>query len=106
MTAAELSSSFTELKKLKFLWITASNLNEEIPDTIGEMEALVHLNLSINNLTEIGEKARQSESSKEQFTFPILFPNSEQWTQKRCGRTNKMPLPQDKSRMRGCSKKA
>ncbi|KAK7822718.1 putative leucine-rich repeat receptor-like protein kinase [Quercus suber] len=48
---AELPSSFTELKKLKFLWITASNLNEEIPDTIGEMEALVHLNLSINNLT-------------------------------------------------------
>ncbi|KAL4651865.1 hypothetical protein ACB092_01G191700 [Castanea dentata] len=51
MTAAELPSNFTELKKLKFLWITASNLNGEIPETIGEMEALEHLDLSINNLT-------------------------------------------------------
>nr|XP_023903105.1 receptor-like protein kinase HSL1 [Quercus suber]POE46778.1 receptor-like protein kinase hsl1 [Quercus suber] len=51
MTAAELPSSFTKLKKLKYLWITASNLNGEIPDTIGEMEALEHLDLSINNLT-------------------------------------------------------
>nr|XP_023923984.1 receptor-like protein kinase 5 [Quercus suber] len=51
MTAAELPSTFTKLKKLKYLWITASNLNGEIPDTIGEMEALVHLDLSINNLT-------------------------------------------------------
>ncbi|KAL4651868.1 hypothetical protein ACB092_01G192000 [Castanea dentata] len=51
MTAAELPSSFTELKKLKFLWIAASNLNGEIPEAIGEMEALEHLDLSKNNLT-------------------------------------------------------
>ncbi|KAM3760159.1 hypothetical protein ACB098_01G173000 [Castanea mollissima] len=51
MTAAELPSRFTELKKLKFLWIAASNLNGEIPEAIGEMEALEHLDLSKNNLT-------------------------------------------------------
>ena len=47
----EKSPSFTQLKKLEYLWISGSNLNGEIPDTIGEMEALVHLDLSKNNLT-------------------------------------------------------
>ena len=47
----EKSPSFTQLKKLEYLWISGSNLNGEIPDTIGKLEALVHLDLSKNNLT-------------------------------------------------------
>ena len=72
MTTAELPSSFTKLKKLKFLWITASNLNGEIPDTIGEMEALVHLDLSINNLTG---KILSSLFMKNNLSIVFLFRN-------------------------------
>ncbi|KAF5458956.1 hypothetical protein F2P56_022948 [Juglans regia] len=46
-----LPSEFGKLKKLKFLWMTATNLIGEIPNTIGDMEALEHLDLSQNNLT-------------------------------------------------------
>jgi Leucine-rich repeat (LRR) protein/tRNA A-37 threonylcarbamoyl transferase component Bud32 len=42
---------FTKLKKLKYLWVTGSNLVGEIPVTIGEMAALEHLDLSRNNLS-------------------------------------------------------
>ncbi|XP_062148737.1 receptor-like protein kinase 5 [Alnus glutinosa] len=48
---ARLPSEFTKLKKLKYLWVTGSNLVREIPETIGEMAALEHLDLSINNLS-------------------------------------------------------
>uniref|UniRef100_A0A2N9G6N0 non-specific serine/threonine protein kinase n=1 Tax=Fagus sylvatica TaxID=28930 RepID=A0A2N9G6N0_FAGSY len=51
LDTAVLPSSFTKLKKLTYLWMTASNLNGEIPDTIGEMEALVHLDLAKNSLS-------------------------------------------------------
>jgi Leucine-rich repeat (LRR) protein len=39
------------LKKLKYLWVAGSNLIGEIPDTIEEMTALEHLDLSRNNLS-------------------------------------------------------
>ncbi|CAK7337518.1 unnamed protein product [Dovyalis caffra] len=44
-------SNFTQLKKLKKLWLSASNLIGEVPEKIGEMVALEHLDLSMNNLT-------------------------------------------------------
>ncbi|XP_062148733.1 receptor-like protein kinase HSL1 [Alnus glutinosa] len=48
---ARFPSEFTKLKKLKYLWVTGSNLVGEIPNTIGEMAALEHLDLSRNNLS-------------------------------------------------------
>jgi Leucine-rich repeat (LRR) protein len=48
---ARFPSEFTELKKLKYLWVAGSNLVGEILDTIGEMVALEHLDLSRNNLS-------------------------------------------------------
>lgn len=48
---SRLHSSFTQLKKLKMLWISGANLIGEIPQMIGEMVALEHLDLSSNKLT-------------------------------------------------------
>ncbi|KAG6739700.1 hypothetical protein POTOM_057314 [Populus tomentosa] len=48
---SRLHSSFTQLKKLKVLWISGANLIGEIPQMIGEMVALEHLDLSSNKLT-------------------------------------------------------
>ncbi|XP_061951419.1 receptor-like protein kinase HSL1 [Populus nigra] len=48
---SRLHSSFTQLKKLKMLWISGANLIGEIPQVIGEMVALEHLDLSSNKLT-------------------------------------------------------
>ncbi|KAJ6863070.1 hypothetical protein NC652_039813 [Populus alba x Populus x berolinensis] len=48
---SRLHSSFTQLKKLKMLWISRANLIGEIPQMIGEMVALEHLDLSSNKLT-------------------------------------------------------
>ncbi|XP_062148750.1 receptor-like protein 52 [Alnus glutinosa] len=41
----------TRLKKLKYLWVSGSNLVGKILDTIGEMVALEQLDLSKNNLS-------------------------------------------------------
>ncbi|KAF9662591.1 hypothetical protein SADUNF_Sadunf18G0070200 [Salix dunnii] len=49
--SSRLHSSFTQLKKLKMLWISGANLIGEIPQMIGEMVALEHLDLSSNKLT-------------------------------------------------------
>ncbi|XP_042974831.1 receptor-like protein 52 [Carya illinoinensis] len=46
-----LPSEFGKLKKLKFLWMVGTNLIREIPNTIGEMAVLEHLDLSENSLT-------------------------------------------------------
>ncbi|XP_065849425.1 receptor-like protein kinase HSL1 [Euphorbia lathyris] len=48
---SSLPSNFTQLKKLKKLWISQSNLIGEIPEMIGEMAALELLDLSENGLT-------------------------------------------------------
>ncbi|KAG6739705.1 hypothetical protein POTOM_057319 [Populus tomentosa] len=48
---SRLHSSFTQLKKLKKLWISGENLIGEIPQMIAEMVALEHLDLSSNKLT-------------------------------------------------------
>ncbi|KAH8482074.1 hypothetical protein H0E87_029517 [Populus deltoides] len=48
---SKLPSSFTQLKKLRELWISEANLIGEIPQMIGEMVALEHLDLSENELT-------------------------------------------------------
>ncbi|XP_042974818.1 receptor-like protein 52 [Carya illinoinensis] len=45
-----LPSEFRKLKKLKFLWMTGTNLMGQIPNTIDEMAALEHLDLSKNSL--------------------------------------------------------
>ncbi|XP_011007104.1 PREDICTED: receptor-like protein kinase HSL1 [Populus euphratica] len=50
-SSSRLHSSFTQLKKLKMLWISGANLIGEIPQMIGEMVALEHLDLSSNKLT-------------------------------------------------------
>ncbi|GMQ06323.1 hypothetical protein CsSME_00050957 [Camellia sinensis var. sinensis] len=44
-------SSFTQLRKLKQLWIKDSSLTGEIPVTIGNLTELEELDLSNNNLT-------------------------------------------------------
>ncbi|KAK0571205.1 hypothetical protein LWI29_012472 [Acer saccharum] len=44
-------SNFTELKKLTYLWMTATNLIGEIPETISNMVALECLEISRNTLT-------------------------------------------------------
>ncbi|XP_059635920.1 receptor-like protein kinase HSL1 [Cornus florida] len=44
-------SSFTELKKLKSLWLSTANLIGKIPETIGNSTALKLLDLSANQLT-------------------------------------------------------
>ncbi|KAG6718549.1 hypothetical protein I3842_04G156400 [Carya illinoinensis] len=46
-----LPSEFRKLKKLKFLWMARTKLIGEITNTIGEMTALEHLDLSENSLT-------------------------------------------------------
>ncbi|CAN6699396.1 unnamed protein product [Malus baccata var. baccata] len=46
-----LPSNFTKLKKLKNLWIRQSNLIGELPETLGEMEALEVIDLAINSLS-------------------------------------------------------
>lgn len=48
---AELPPGFAQLKKLKYIWMTESNLIGEIPDWIGNWTALEKLDLSINKLT-------------------------------------------------------
>uniref|UniRef100_A0A6N2MD42 non-specific serine/threonine protein kinase n=1 Tax=Salix viminalis TaxID=40686 RepID=A0A6N2MD42_SALVM len=50
-SSSRLPSNFTQLKKLKELWIAGANLIGEIPQMIGEMVALEHLDLSSNELT-------------------------------------------------------
>ncbi|KAG8636194.1 hypothetical protein MANES_16G109132v8 [Manihot esculenta] len=47
---SSLPFSFTQLKQLRWLWMSASNLIGEIPETVGEMVALEHLDLSRNKL--------------------------------------------------------
>lgn len=44
-------SSFTRLKKLRYLWMFQTNLIEEIPQDIGNMTALESLDLSENGLS-------------------------------------------------------
>nr|XP_027066129.1 receptor-like protein kinase HSL1 [Coffea arabica] len=44
-------SSFTRLKKLRFLWMFQTNLIGEIPQDIGNMTALESLNLADNDLS-------------------------------------------------------
>ncbi|KAM1047000.1 hypothetical protein ACFX2C_026426 [Malus domestica] len=46
-----LPSNFTKLKKLKNLWIRQSNVIGELPETLGEMEALEVIDLAINRLS-------------------------------------------------------
>ncbi|CAK7337516.1 unnamed protein product [Dovyalis caffra] len=48
---SRLHTNFTQLKKLKKLWISGANLIGEIPQMIGQMVALEHLDLSSNELT-------------------------------------------------------
>ncbi|KAF2303996.1 hypothetical protein GH714_026059 [Hevea brasiliensis] len=48
---SSLPSNFSQLKQLKWFWISHSNLCGEIPETVGEMVALEHLDLSRNKLT-------------------------------------------------------
>ncbi|KDP33800.1 hypothetical protein JCGZ_07371 [Jatropha curcas] len=48
---SKLPSTFTQLKKLKELWFSNSNLIGEIPHMIGEMVALERLDLSGNELS-------------------------------------------------------
>ncbi|KAB5534438.1 hypothetical protein DKX38_017524 [Salix brachista] len=50
-SSSRLPSNFTQLKKLKELWIAGANLIGEIPQMIGEMVALEHFDLSSNELT-------------------------------------------------------
>ncbi|CAN1159967.1 Receptor-like protein kinase HSL1 [Linum perenne] len=47
---SKLHSNFTQLKNLKVLWISDANLIGEIPEMIGEMEALEYVDLSTNKL--------------------------------------------------------
>lgn len=51
LSPSRLPSNFTQLKKLKKLWMASTNLIGEILETIGDMPALEFLDLSINNLT-------------------------------------------------------
>ncbi|KAK3210615.1 hypothetical protein Dsin_015321 [Dipteronia sinensis] len=48
---SRLPSNFTQLKKLRILWMTATNLIGEIPETISNMAALEYLDISRNTLT-------------------------------------------------------
>ncbi|EXB59774.1 putative LRR receptor-like serine/threonine-protein kinase [Morus notabilis] len=50
LVRSELPSNYTQLRKLKILWVFNSNLIGEIPQSIGDMEALEWVDLSRNDL--------------------------------------------------------
>ena len=70
---AELPPSFAQLKKLKFIWMTETNLVGEIPDWIGNLTDLETLNLSENNLTG---KIPSSLFMLKNLSFVYLFKNN------------------------------
>ncbi|KAA8523175.1 hypothetical protein F0562_009598 [Nyssa sinensis] len=50
-TPWKMPSSFGQLKKLKVMWMSQTNLVDELPETMANMTALENLDLSRNNLT-------------------------------------------------------
>ncbi|KAH7512918.1 hypothetical protein FEM48_Zijuj12G0141300 [Ziziphus jujuba var. spinosa] len=48
---SSLPSNYTQLKKLKYLWIPRSNMIGEIPENIGDMVSLEQVDLSTNGLS-------------------------------------------------------
>ncbi|KAA8523180.1 hypothetical protein F0562_009603 [Nyssa sinensis] len=50
-TPWKMPSSFGQLKKLKVMWMSQTNLVDELPETMANMTALENLDLSNNNLT-------------------------------------------------------
>nr|XP_048321109.1 receptor-like protein kinase 5 [Ziziphus jujuba var. spinosa] len=48
---SRLPSNYTQLKKLKYLWIPQSNMIGEIPESIGDMVSLNEVDLSTNGLS-------------------------------------------------------
>ncbi|XP_022132218.1 receptor-like protein kinase HSL1 [Momordica charantia] len=50
LVPSPIPQDFGKLKKLKYLWLTKSNLISEIPESILDILSLEHLDLSCNNL--------------------------------------------------------